>query len=207
MDSSISTSMSDLILIMSAVEECVDCCSKSAAASAEVILAEFFVVFVKFLLMSSSVLSVDCCCVLVVNVLFVLLYERIVCWKIELLFCWMRLTVYICSCSESFFVLADWRMSNTERFLEMLLLLVCSLKDAGRQPDAPRVPYLPKPTTTVYLLPKFYLFFPNKSLSEYQMFCNKFYLWCLVLPKLFSVICLLKYCYPVGSTLCCFAIC
>ena len=53
MDSSISTSMSELTLMMSTVEECVYCCSKNAATSAEVILAEVFVVVVKFLLMSS----------------------------------------------------------------------------------------------------------------------------------------------------------
>ena len=53
MDPSISTSMSDLILMMSAIEECVDCCSKNAAFSAEVNLAEVFVFVVKFLLMSS----------------------------------------------------------------------------------------------------------------------------------------------------------
>ena len=46
--------MSVLTLIMSAVDECVDCCSKNDdAAFAEVILAEVFVVAVKFLLMSS----------------------------------------------------------------------------------------------------------------------------------------------------------
>ena len=53
MDSSKSTSMSELTLMMSTNEECVDCCLKTAAASAEVILAEVFVVVVKFLLMSS----------------------------------------------------------------------------------------------------------------------------------------------------------
>ena len=52
MDSSISTSMSDLTLMMSSVEECVDCCSKTTVVSAEVILAEVFFVG-KFLLMSS----------------------------------------------------------------------------------------------------------------------------------------------------------
>ena len=45
--------MSDLTLMMSAIEECADCCSKNAAASAEIILAEVFVVVVKFPLMSS----------------------------------------------------------------------------------------------------------------------------------------------------------
>ena len=44
--------MSVLTLIMSAVDECVDCCSKNAVASSEVILAEVFVVL-KFMLMSS----------------------------------------------------------------------------------------------------------------------------------------------------------
>ena len=53
MDSSISTSMSDLTLMMSAIEERVDCCSKNAAVSAKVILAEVFVFVVKFLLVSS----------------------------------------------------------------------------------------------------------------------------------------------------------
>ena len=53
MDSSISTSMFVLTLIRSAVDECVDCCSKNSVASSEVILAEVFVVVVKFLLMSS----------------------------------------------------------------------------------------------------------------------------------------------------------
>ena len=64
MDSSISTSMSALTLIISAVDECVDCFSKNAVASSEVILAEVFVV--KFLLMSSVgvvcrlLLCIDC---------------------------------------------------------------------------------------------------------------------------------------------------
>ena len=53
MDSSISTSMSEMTLMMSAAEELVDCCSKNAAASAGVIFAEKFVVVVKFLFMSS----------------------------------------------------------------------------------------------------------------------------------------------------------
>ena len=51
--SSISTIMSELTLMMSAVEECLDCCSKNAAASAELILAELFVLVVKLLLMYS----------------------------------------------------------------------------------------------------------------------------------------------------------
>ena len=54
--------MSDLTLMISAIEECSDCCSKNAGVSAEVILAEVFV-------------FVDCCCVLIVNVLLVVLYE------------------------------------------------------------------------------------------------------------------------------------
>ena len=45
--------MSDLTLMMSSIEEFVDCCSKNAAVSAEVILAEVFVFVEKFLLMSS----------------------------------------------------------------------------------------------------------------------------------------------------------
>ena len=43
--------MPGLTLLISAIEECVDCCSKNAVASSEVILAEVLVV--KFLLMSS----------------------------------------------------------------------------------------------------------------------------------------------------------
>ena len=45
--------MSVLTLMMSAVEECVDCCSKNDVASTEVTLVEVFVVVVKILLMSS----------------------------------------------------------------------------------------------------------------------------------------------------------
>ena len=45
--------MSELTLMMSAVEEVVDCCSKDAAAHAEILPEEVCVVVVKFLLMSS----------------------------------------------------------------------------------------------------------------------------------------------------------
>ena len=53
MDTFISISMSELTLMISVVEEMVDCCSKNAAASAEVFLDELFVIVQKLLLMSS----------------------------------------------------------------------------------------------------------------------------------------------------------
>ena len=45
--------MTELTLMMSAVEKLVDCCSKYAAANAEILLDEVCAVVVKFLLMSS----------------------------------------------------------------------------------------------------------------------------------------------------------
>ena len=75
MDSSISTSMSDLTLMMFAIEECVDCCSNNAAVSAEVILAEVFFLSWNFCWCLPLVLAVDCCCVLVFNVLHVVFYD------------------------------------------------------------------------------------------------------------------------------------
>ena len=130
---------------------------KNAAASAEVILAEVFIVVVKFLLMSSVgvvcrlLMCTGCQCT-----------PCIVIWKLwavklNCVLCWLRFIVYSYSSPESKFLLADWRMSNTEQFLEILLLLVCSLKDAGLQTDDPRTPYLPKLTTILYRLPTFYL--------------------------------------------------
>ena len=123
--------MSDLSLIMSAIEKCVDCSSKKAAVSAEIILAEVFVFVVKFLLMSS--VGVVCRLLLCTACQFAAcsVILKLYAGKLNCFLCSLRLTVYCCSCSESTFGLADWRISLTERFLETFLLLVCSLKDAG----------------------------------------------------------------------------
>ena len=83
MDLSISPSMSELTLKMSAFEEFVDCCSKNAAANAEIILDDVFVIVVKFLLM--SFFCVVCRLFLCTGRQRLLreLYERTVCLKVE----------------------------------------------------------------------------------------------------------------------------
>ena len=127
---------------------------QKTGASSEVILAEVCVA-VKCLLMSS--VGVVCRLLLCTGC------QRAACsviWKwyagkLNCFLCWLRLTVYICSCFKSTSVLADWRLSNTEQFPEMLLL-VCSLKvEKLMLPVFPTYLNLPLPCTYCLRLPVF----------------------------------------------------
>ena len=152
-DSSISTSMSDLIMMISAVEESFECYLKNAAAAAEVILDELFVLIVNFSVIV-FLSSVDCCYEMVVNLLLVFLYDRIVLLKVELLSCWLRLTVYVCNCIERLFYGLMGECQIMTDFWKICCCLSARWKmlvDILMLPVIPTSPKLPLPCT--YCLP------------------------------------------------------
>ena len=129
----------------------------------------------------------DFCCVLVFNALLVVLYERIVRLKVELLLCWLRLTVYIWSCFEStlYWLIRECQILNDFwKYCSCLSARWKMLADKLLLPVFPTYLNLPLPCT--YCL-HFTCFSRIRFCRNTKCF-GILYLWCLVLPKLVSVI-------------------
>ena len=174
MDTFISISMSELTLMISVVEEMVDCCSKNAAASAEVILDELFVIVQKILLMSS------------IGVVYRLLLctgcQRAACSVIQkcmqeswIAFCadWVRLCTFVFFLNLMLFWLI-WECQILKDVWKPCCCWAAPWKLLADKMVFPVFPNLPKQSNNLYLMFTIYLFSPNFSLSEYQIYCNTF---------------------------------